>query len=422
MQIYKFGGASIKDVQAIENVASIIKEDSAHVEFVVISAMGKTTNALESALHQYLEDETNNKNALRAIWDQHIELCKKLLNESTYNTIIAHLEELYAETCQFLIQHKKSAYTFLYDRVISCGELLSTRIMAAYLQQQGIACHWIDARTIIYTDSQHTEARVDFAKTQPFVNELLKKPGIKIIQGFIGSDAQGNTTTLGREGSDYSAAVLSYCADAEKMVIWKDVPAVLNADPRLFSDTIAIPHLSYREAIEMTYYGAQVIHPKTIKPIQNKHIPLHVRSFLDKNAPGTLIADVEGDNKITYPPIIVYKTNQVLISVSVKDFSFVAEDQLSKIYAAFSNSGLRMNLSHSGAISFNASVDFKEDRLKLVIEALSIEFDIRYNESVQLLTIRHYNEETIEKLTKNKTILLTHKTRNTIQILMRDKE
>ena len=422
MQIFKFGGASVKDAENIQNVGHILSIFREIEKVVVVSAIGKTTNALEDVVNAYIDNHDDYKQKLRAIYAHHVSIAQALdipASHDLYHAMLAQLEHVF----NFLSQHHQLSYTLVYDQVVPLGELFSTLLVDAYLNQIGIASQWFDARDFIATNNNYTEAKVDFRITEPkikagFHRELLAHK-IAITQGFIGKNEFGFSTTLGREGSDYTASVLAYCLDAEKVVIWKDVPAILNADPRLFKETIKIEKLTYREAIEMTYYGAQVIHPKTIKPLQNKKIPLQVRSFIELENEGTIVAEVNNLEKIHYPPIIVYKTNQALISISVKDFSFVTEDNLSIIFQCFSKHGLRMNMTHSGAIRFSVCTEYKEERIKLLIAELEMNFEVKYNINLEMLTIRHYTEEKIQELTDKKEILLQEKTRNTIQFLMR---
>ena len=424
MQIFKFGGASVRDAQNIENVGKILKTFDGIEKIVVISAIGKTTNHLENAINLYVNHDDAYIQKLSEVYQTHVAIAQELgIAES--DELYTHFESLLNKTLRFLADNKNPNYTFVYDQVVPMGELFSTSLMNAYLNSSGIPSLWLDARAIISTNSNFTEAKVDFELTQPkiiaAIDPLLLKNHLYVTQGFIGKNEEGDSTTLGREGSDYTASVLAYCLDAEKVVIWKDVPAVLNADPRLFTDTIKLEKLSYREAIEMTYYGAQVIHPKTIKPLQNKNIPLQVRSFLDLNEAGTWIGNSEDQKTIIYPPIIVYKTNQALISIAVKDFSFVTEDNMSIICQCFSHHGMRMNMTHSGAISFSVCTEYKEERTKALIKDLKKDFEVKYNTNLEMLTIRHYTEEKIKALTEGKEILLQEKTRSTIQILMRKK-
>jgi aspartate kinase len=422
MQIFKFGGASVKDAINIRNVGHILATFKEIEKVVVVSALGKTTNALEEVVNAYIDNNDDYTQKLHAIYSHHVSIANELgipTSHHLYDAMHAQLEQV----IHFLSQNHQLAYTLTYDQVVPLGELLSTLLLDAYLNEVGIASKWFDARDFITTNENYTEAIVDFNSTETkmkagFHHELLAHT-IAITQGFIGKNPLGFSTTLGREGSDYTASVFAYCLDAEKVVIWKDVPAVLNADPRLFKDTIKIEKLTYREAIEMTYYGAQVIHPKTIKPLQNKKIPLQVRSFIELENEGTLVTEIDHRERIHYPPIIVYKTNQALISISVKDFSFVTEDNMSIIFQCFSKHGLRMNMTHSGAIRFSVCTEYKEERIKLLIAELEMDFEVKYNINLEMLTIRHYTEEKIHELTADKEILLQEKTRNTIQFLMR---
>lgn len=423
MQVFKFGGASVKDAASIKNVANILGMFRNTDLALVISAMGKTTNALEQVVNAYVRKEKKYTELLQEVKQAHLNILHDLhIQES--NQVYDNIDDHFRDTLLFLENNRSDHYPFIYDQVVSLGELISTRVAQAYFYKTGIACVWTDSRKLICTNNNYTEAKVDFEKSELLIRSAYKsvpRGSVMILQGFIGSSPEGLCTTLGREGSDYTASVLAYCLDAENMIIWKDVPAVLNADPRIFKDTVKIEKLSYREAIEMTYYGAQVIHPKTIKPIQNKKIPLRVRSFLDLEEPGTLIMEEDESRPITYPPIIVYKTDQVLFSISVKDFSFVTEDNLSSIFQRFSEQGLRMNIMHNGAISFSAVVDFKEERIKALHSSLEKDFSVKYNGNLELLTIRHYTNEKITELTLNREILLMQKSRNTVQILMRKK-
>ncbi len=422
MQIFKFGGASVKNAECIKNVATILQLFVDVKKVVVISAIGKTTNRLENAINLFVNKDEKYLENFNEIYQEHVNIAKDLAIPETDNLYI-ELNLFLSQTLAFLTNNKNNSYTFIYDQVVPLGEFFSTLLVSSYLNKCGLNTIWIDAREMISTNSNFTEAKVNFEITTPKIKSKIDKKklskNIILTQGFIGRNEMGFSTTLGREGSDYTASVLAFCLDAQKVVIWKDVPAVLNSDPRLFSDTIKLEKLSYSEAIEMTYYGAQVIHPKTIKPLQNKNIPLQVRSFLDLAEEGTMIGQLDKKDAIHYPPIIVYKVNQALISISVKDFSFVTEDNMSIICQCFSQNGMRMNMIHSGAISFSVCTEYKDERTKALIKELKKDFEVKYNINLELLTIRHYTEEKIDELTKGKEILLQEKTRNTIQILMR---
>ncbi|MGL5892168.1 MAG: aspartate kinase, partial [Bacteroidia bacterium] len=315
-------------------------------------------------------------------------------------------------------------YDCEYDQIVSVGELLSTKIVSHYLNFSGVKNHWQDVRDLIKTDNTYREGRVDWSLTQQCADEILlpyiqKNPGIPVItQGFLGVTSENFTTTLGREGSDYTAAILAYCTNAESVTIWKDVPGVLNADPKWFDNTELIPQLSYQDAIELTYYGATVIHPKTIKPLQNKNIPLHVRSFVEPDAPGTTIHN----GQVSLPvPCFIFKVDQVLLSVAPKDFSFIVEENLSKIFGLFSEHGIHLNMMQNSALRFSVVIDNNERRLQGLINVLRNEFQVLQNDKLELVTIRHYNQATIDRVTEGKEILLEVKSRYTAQLVMKNR-
>ena len=316
----------------------------------------------------------------------------------------------------------KQPYDKVYDQVVSMGELLSSKILTAFLNKKKLSTSWVDARTIIKTDNTYREGVIDWDKTEQrvvkVVTPLLRKNGFVLTQGFIGGSKEKTTTTLGREGSDFSAAILSYCLNAESMSIWKDVEGIMTADPRLFKKVTKIDRLSYREAIEMTYYGAKVIHPKTIKPIQNKNIPLYVRSFINPKGSGTLI---NGEIDVHYPPVVVVEKNQILLQIATKDFSFVAEHHLSYIFKLFTEHRTKVNMMQNMAISFSVCVTLKDmDRLNKVIALLSEDFDVRVERDLELITIRHYHQDVIKQMKKGKIVLLEERIRQTIQLVMKD--
>jgi aspartate kinase len=328
IEVYKFGGASLKDEGSIRNMAEILK-NSPRPLVVVVSAMGKTTNTLEAVAHSYFQKDGHAEALWSAIKADHLAIAEALTDRETALEIINAYDRQFVE---FLEKNRSEEFTFVYDQIVSLGELLSSSIIAAYLQHQNIKNRWLDVRKIIQTDRAYTEAIVNWGATQTQVSKALTEFDDKLLitQGFLGSTPEGFTTTLGREGSDYSAAVLAFCLNADKLSIWKDVPGVLNADPKQFPDAVLLPSISFHEAIEMSFYGAKVIHPKTIKPLQNKNIPLHVRSFLNPSGEGTLISDIEGDYSL--PPVVVYREEHILLSFSVKDFSFIGAENLSLIY------------------------------------------------------------------------------------------
>jgi aspartate kinase len=420
MQVYKFGGASVKDAPAVKNVATILKENNHKDKVVVISAMGKTTNELEKVINLYIANDPSWEAALENVYAKHLPIINDLFNgegETAAQAVSAIIEKVK----NFLLQNQTHNYNFIYDQVVSAGEYISTTIVSHYCNSQGIINNFLDAKECIFTDNAYTEGKIDWKKTEKAVGSTiaaLVKDGFVITQGFVGCTPEGFTTTLGREGSDYTAAIFSYCLDAERMTVWKDVAGVMNADPKEFPEAQFLSEISYLEAIEMTYYGASVIHPKTIKPLQNKNIPLEVRSFVDFNKPGSVIAATA--NTSFLPPIIILKREQTLLSFSAKDFSFIAEDHLSKVFSVFASHRLRINMMQNAAISFSICIDTKKEKLDNIMEELQEDFHLVKNEKLTLLSIRHYNSGIIDRLTKDKDILLRQISRQTIQVLMRE--
>ncbi len=419
MYIYKFGGASVKDAAAVKNVIEILQQHLQKNTLIVISAMGKTTNALEEVVNNYIAKNENWLSKLDEIEQFHKKIVANLYFKNEENV----LQQISAqvENCKaFLEKNNNPSYNFIYDQVVSLGEFLSTIIVAAYAKDCGLNALWLDAKTCIYTDNAYTEGKINWDKTNAAIQQIvppLLQNNFVITQGFVGMSDEGFTTTLGREGSDYTAAVFSFCLDATQMTVWKDVAGIMNADPKAFSDAQFISELTYTEAIEMTYYGASVIHPKTIKPLQNKNIPMEVRSFVDYQKKGTFISSQANTNFL--PPIIISKKNQMLLSFSTKDFSFIAEDHLIELFDSFAKNRLRINMMQNAAISFSVCIDNKKEKIDAVIESLSPHFSIVRNEQLELLTIRHYYEGIVSKLTENKDVLLRQISRNTIQVLMR---
>jgi aspartate kinase len=320
-----------------------------------------------------------------------------------------------------LEDHPHEDYDYNYDQIVSVGELVSTKIVTAYLQKAGLKAQWLDARDIILTDNMHREGWVQWTETvdnaQRIAKPMLENGGFVITQGFIGSTSENFTTTLGREGSDYTAAIFSYCFDAESMSIWKDVPGVLTADPRLFENVTKLDMLSYKEAIEMTYYGAKVIHPKTIKPLQNKNIPLYVKSFIDPEGAGTLISNEVEDN---YPPMVAVESNQALIHISTRDFSFVAEHHMSELFAKIAEGRLQVNMMQNTAISFSICVNKMDDKVEKFAKSIEKDFKVTIEEGLELITVRHYNELILEELKRGKIILLEERIRKTLQLVMKN--
>jgi aspartate kinase len=420
MQVYKFGGASVKDATAVKNVAAILAANPSKEKVVVISAMGKTTNDLEKVVNQYVAGEVNWQITLDGIYQKHATIIQELFDGNVENTLNA-VSVIIEKARAFLLQDQSHNYNYIYDQIVSNGEYISTAIVSGYCNSSGIKNTLLDAKQCIHTDNAYTEGKIDWKKTEKAINDVvlpIVKDNFIITQGFIGCTSEGFTTTLGREGSDYTAAIFSYCLNAERMTVWKDVVGVMNADPKEFKEAQFLSELTYLEAIEMTYYGASVIHPKTIKPLQNKNIPLEVRSFVDSAKRGSIIAATANTNFL--PPIIIMKREQTLLSFSAKDFSFIAEDHLAKVFSVFAAHRLRINLMQNAAISFSICIDTRKEKMENILEELNSDFHIVQNENLSLLTIRHYNTGIIDRLTKDKDILLRQTSRQTIQVLMRE--
>jgi len=420
MKVFKFGGASIKDAPSMVNVGNIIGRYRNLQLVVVISALGKTTNALEEIAQAFFKNDLDAANGkIDALEKQHFGITQALIRDAG-NPVFTELKKLFTQLRQTLDFYHRDNFDFLYDQVVAMGELFSTHIMAAYLKSIGIPVVWLDARTVIKTDTNYREPKINWEETQERITDAVKpllKDKIIITQGFIGSTSNNYTTTLGREGSDFTAAVFSNILEAEEQVIWKDVPGVLNANPAQFPDAVKIEKLNYEEAVEMTYYGAQVIHPKTIKPLQNKNIPLHVRSFIDNEKTGTIIHNIPLPNNI--PPIIVIKKNQALLSFSTKDFSFMAEDNLGQIIEKFATLRIKTNVMQNAAISMAVVIDYNEGKLNELVHFLEPHFNVLVEKNVEVLTIRHYNDKIVSQLTCGKDIVITQKTKDTLQFVCR---
>jgi aspartate kinase len=421
MQVYKFGGASVKDAAAVRNVASILKDNNFNEKVVVISAMGKTTNELENVVNLYYASKSEWEVALQDIFDKHLAIINDLYEGIDSQKAIADLKAIIDNAAAFLKGNQSRNYNYIYDQIVSIGEFISTTIVSGYANSIGLANTLLDVKQVLFTDNAYTEGVVDFKKTEKAiadtVNQLVKS-GFVITQGFVGSSPEGFAVTLGREGSDYTASIFAYSLNAERMTVWKDVEGIMNADPKEYPEATFLSELTFHEAIEMTYYGASVIHPKTIKPIQNKNIPLEVRSFVHSGKRGSVISANANTNFL--PPIIIWKRQQVLLSFSAKDFSFIAEEHLSKVFSTFAENRLRINMMQNAAISFSIAVDFKKEKIENVIEQLQNDFSITRNDQLSLLTIRHFNQGIIDKLTKDKDVLIRQISRTTIQLLMRE--
>lgn len=414
MLVFKFGGASVKDVQGVKNLNSIIQLYQNQTILVVVSAMGKITNALEEVVKLFYKKEEYAPK-LKEIEEYHQTLINGLFVDKTEITV--SLKKHVQRINDYLKSVDGQKYDEIYDQVISNGEMISTLIISTYLNQEGVGNRWLDARKYLKTDATFREAKVNWEATQSSIDLLEQNVNLFITQGFIGGTSDNKTTTLGREGSDYTASIFAHCLKAESVTIWKDVPGVLSADPRLFSEYQKFDQLSYTEAVEMTYYGATVIHPKTIKPLQNSNIPLYVKPFLQPEEAGTVINSSEFLQKNI--SAIIVKKNQLLISIATKDFSFISELNISHIYEIFAKLNLKCNVSQNSALSFTVCLDFDDMKFEELIKSLETSFKVRYNENVTLYTIRHYDNNILQKILEGKTVILEQLSRSTAQIVVK---
>ncbi|MDF2518373.1 MAG: aspartate kinase [Sphingobacterium sp.] len=418
MQVFKFGGASVKDAESVRNSAKIISKYKGEALLVVISAMGKTTNLLEKLTREYYNHTGLQFQTLEEAKAFHFHILHDLFPNAEH-PIFDEISNCFVEIEWILEEDPQDSYDYLFDQIVSMGELISTKIVAAYVAFIGEKVKWLDARDYILTDNTFREAVVDWSKTEEKIRAELPSildEYIVITQGFLGSTSENFTTTLGREGSDYSAAIFASCLNAENVTIWKDVPGVLNADPKWFEKTELIPELSYTDAIELTYYGATVIHPKTIKPLQNKKIALNVRSFVDPDSPGTVIRST---NQTLPVPSFIFKVNQIFVSISPRDFSFIVEDNLRDIFNLFHQHRIKINMMHNTAINFTVSVDDTGKNVVDLINDLEQRFKVTYESGLELITIRYYNQETIERVLVDKEVISELKDRYTCQLLVK---
>lgn len=413
MKVFKFGGASVKDAKSIHNVYEILKEDN-DPKVVVISAMGKTTNALESIVNAYFQDE-NYENKMNTLLQSHIDFAVELF-ENESEAIVQKITSIIDSALEFLNQNTVKNYDYIYDQTVSLGEILSTTIVSDYLLYRGLDSKWVDIRPIIKTNSQHRAARIDWELTKESLRNTFYGDDLFLTQGFIASSSEGSTTTLGREGSDYTAAIIAYALDADSVTTWKDVPGILNADPRLFPEAELIVDLSYSEAIEMTYYGAKVIHPKTIQPLFQKGIPLFVRSFKNPEKTGTRI---KAETSVQLPPVIVVEEKQVWLKIKVNDLSFIAEHDISDVLKVFAEYDIKINLLQTAALTLHAAITNQPRKLKTLIDKLKESYEVEVEENLTLLTIRHYTQNAIDTYLREGEILIEQKTENTIQCLVR---
>jgi len=419
MIVYKFGGASVKDAEGVKNLSSIVKQVDDDL-VIVVSAMGKTTNAMESIARAFFAGNTEDSlRIFEEVKRGHQEVLDDLFGKSS-----AYQEGI--DVWFNLLQKKldespSSDFDFEYDQIVPFGEMLSTYIVNSHLNFIGVDCDWLDVRTVLKTNNQHREAETDWELTGQLMKKyvLFTQKRVYVTQGFVGGTTDGVSTTLGREGSDYTAAVFGYVFNAGYVAIWKDVPGILNADPRWYPLPQKIDEISYREAIELAFYGAQVIHPKTIKPLENKRIPLLVKSFFSPTASGTKIFKLKGHLEL--PPVYILKKNQLLLTISPKDFSFIVEDSLSEIFMVFSRNRVKINLMHNSAINFSVCVD-SMDSLDGLLNELSENYVVKYNDDLELVSIRHYTDEAVKSILKGKEVIDSQVSRNTARYVVRKSE
>lgn len=412
MKVFKFGGASVKNAEAVRNTASIIQSFSSEKLLVVVSAMGKTTNALERVVTSILRQQ-DSAAALKPLLDYHTEVLTQLF--PTQHPVYAKVEKVFGSCAD--ISKQEMSEDQLYDQIVSLGELVSTHILTEYLNMQQVKATWLDAREYVFTDATYREGKVDWVKTKEAIATLHSHgSSLFVTQGFIGKSPEGFTTTLGREGSDFTAAIFASSLSAESVTIWKDVPGVMNADPKRLAAAVVFEELPFKEAAEMTYYGASVIHPKTIKPLANTGIPLLVKNFDDPSLPGTRIHECKVEE---LQPLIVFKDNQCLISCKVTDYTFIDEEQLSIIFKALSELDIKINLMQNSAISFSFCVDFRESKILKLIEKLQHHFEVYYNTGLTLITIKNYDEKAFDHYRKQQGVILEQSSRSTLQVLVR---
>jgi aspartate kinase len=420
LKVFKFGGSSLRDAANIKNVASILQSYKGKPLVVVVSAMGKTTNALEEVVAAHAAQNGKAFSLLNAIKEWHYQIMGELFDPS--DEAFAAVNDQFVSVEWVLEEEPHPNYDYMYDQIVCVGELASSVIIAAYLNKMGLPTEWLDARDVILTDEIYREGWVQWeetiARAEAKARPLLQKGGFVLTQGFIGSTTENATTTLGREGSDYTAAIFSFCLNAEDMTIWKDVPGVLTADPRVFEHVTKLDRLSYREAIEMTYYGAKVIHPKTIKPLQNKSIPLLVKSFVDPAGKGTLISNEVEDN---YPPMVAIEGNQVLLQISTRDFSFVAEHHIRYLFNLIAELRIQVNMMQNSAISFSLCVNDVDDKADRFAERINADFKVMMDRGLELITVRHHDQAILDNLRRGKIVLLEGRIKDTtVQMVVKD--
>lgn len=414
MKIFKFGGASVKDAEGVKNVVRVLQHEGFNNTLIVISAMGKMTNAFEKIIDSYVNNKEDLVQQIEIVRDYHLNIIRELFTEENHK-IVFDLELLLGQLNGFFITNKKADYNFIYDQVVGFGEMLSTKIVSGYLNDQKITNEWIDVREYIKTDASFRDAHVNWEDTSTNIQQL-ETSKLYITQGFLGSNKKGETTSLGREGSDYTAAIFAYCLNAKNVTIWKDVEGVLNADPRYFENTVLLEQISYNEAIEMAFYGASVIHPKTLKPLENKLIPLFVRSFYSLNLAGTTVS--KGHNLVPETSCYILKQQQLFVSISALDFSFMVEHNLSDIFKKLHNFNLKVNLIQNSALSFSVCIEDNFGNFEPFISELKMKYKVNFTKNVKLFTIRHATKKAIEEIEGKGVVLLKQATKGTVQLIM----
>jgi len=414
MKILKFGGASVKDAEGVRNLVQVLQTVGTHETLIVISAMGKTTNALEQVIDHYFNTKHELQSSIQDVKKFHNAIVLDLF-ENESHPVFKAVSSLFDELSSFFERNKSPDYDFIYDQTIGFGELVSTTIVSYYLNHNGLNNQWLDVRELIKTDRNYRNAKVQWEPTQQQIQQKIDPKQLYVTQGFLGSDSNNFTTTLGREGSDYTAAIFAYCLNAKSVTIWKDVPGVLNADPRYFDNATLLHSLSYEEAIELSYYGASVIHPKTLQPLQRKEIPLHVKSFLNPKNKGTTVGKAL---KLTPKvPCYILRKNQILIAVSSLDFSYIVEENISHIFKLLHQNKMKVRLIQNSAISFSVCIENTFDNLGPLLLQLKAKYQLTVYQHVNLFTIRHHTDEVIQDIEKNKTVLIKQITPKTVQLI-----
>lgn len=416
MHIFKFGGASVKDAEGVKNVVNVLQHKGYTNTLVVVSAMGKMTNAFEKVIKAYIEKDTELDTYIAEIKTYHTQIIGDLFADKNH-AILFEIEHIFGLLKGFMLANRSTNYNFIYDQLVGFGELLSTKILSNYLNEIGIANQWLDVRQVIVTSDDYRDAKVDWEETKHRISNAIVKDQLYITQGFLGATKDNFTTTLGREGSDYTAAIFAYCLNAKDVTIWKDVPGVLNADPRAFLDTRLLTQISYKEAIEMAFYGASVIHPKTLKPLENLSIPLYVRSFIDLDAEGTQVK--KGADVVPLMPCFVVKNEQIYLQISALDFSFMVEHNISNLFQLLDKYKLKVNLIQNSALSFRVCLEDKYTNFESFLEEIKEKYCVEYFKNVTLFTIRHFTNEALNSIEKDKEIVLKQISENTIQLIVK---